>query len=155
MVECAVLFGALTKVATGHYLRCDGEFFYKAKDISKDQSYFVAQVKKATLPRLVFPLGDWLKSDVKEAISKISYLDDFATQKESSEICFVENSYIDVLKEHMDIDIVGETVNSRGEVVGSHRGYMHYTIGKRRGFEVRGATNHIMFYRLIQIVIRL
>ncbi len=36
----------------------------------------------------------------------------------------VENSYIDVLKEHMDIDIVGETVNSRGEVVGSHRGYI-------------------------------
>ncbi len=76
----------IEKVATGHYLRCDGEFFYKAKDISKDQSYFVAQVKKATLPRLVFPLGDWLKSDVPEPISKISYLDDFATQKESSEI---------------------------------------------------------------------
>jgi len=130
----------IEKVATGHYLKCDGEFFYKAKDRSKDQSYFVAQVKKEVLPRLIFPLGNLLKSEVKEFMSGVKYLDDFATQKESSEICFVEDSYIDILKEHMDIDIKGETLNSAGEVVGTHKGYMHYTIGKRRGFEVRGAS---------------
>jgi tRNA-specific 2-thiouridylase len=150
-VKCnrTIKFGAMVefaksldieKVATGHYLKCDGEFFYKAKDKSKDQSYFVAQVKKEVLPNLIFPLGDLLKSEIKKEISKIEYLMDFATQKESSEICFVEDSYIDILKEHIDIDIKGETLNSAGEVVGSHRGYMHYTIGKRRGFEVRGAS---------------
>ncbi len=138
MVEFADSLG-IEKVATGHYLNCDGEFFYTAKDDSKDQSYFVAQVKKEVLPRLVFPLGSWVKDDVKEFASKIEPLRDFATQKESSEICFVENDYTEILERHMNIDLAGETVNRDGEVVGTHKGYMHYTIGKRRGFTVNGA----------------
>ncbi len=138
MVEFADSLG-IEKIATGHYLNCDGEFFYMAKDDSKDQSYFVAQVKKEVLPRLVFPLGSWIKDDVKEFASKIAPLKEFATQKESSEICFVENDYTEILQKHMNIDLAGETVNEKGEVVGTHKGYMHYTIGKRRGFTVDGA----------------
>jgi len=138
MIEFADSLG-IEKVATGHYLNCDGEFFYMAKDDSKDQSYFVAQVKKEVLPRLMFPLGSWIKDDVKEFASKIAPLQDFATQKESSEICFVENDYTEILEKHMNIDLAGDTINEKGEVVGTHKGYMHYTIGKRRGFTVDGA----------------
>jgi len=138
MVEFADSLG-IEKVATGHYLNCDGEFFYMAKDASKDQSYFVAQVRKEVLPRLIFPLGSWLKEDVKMFASEIPALEDFATQKESSEICFVENDYTEILEKHMDIDREGETVYADGRVVGKHKGYMHYTIGKRRGFTVDGA----------------
>jgi len=138
MLEFADALG-IEKVATGHYLNCDGEFFYTAKDDSKDQSYFVAQVKKEVLSRLIFPLGSWIKDDVKEFASKIAALQDFATQKESSEICFVENDYTEILEKHMDIDTEGETVYADGTVVGTHKGYMHYTIGKRRGFTVDGA----------------
>jgi tRNA-specific 2-thiouridylase len=138
MVEFADSLG-IEKVATGHYLNCDGAFFYTAKDESKDQSYFVAQVRKEVLPRLLFPLGSWIKDDVKAYASKISPLQDFATQKESSEICFVENDYTEILEKHMKIDLAGETLNAKGEVVGTHKGYMHYTIGKRRGFTVDGA----------------
>jgi len=138
MVDFADSLG-IDKVATGHYLNCDGEFFSTAKDDSKDQSYFVAQVRKEVLPRLIFPLGSWIKDDVKEYASKIPPLQDFATQKESSEICFVENDYTEVLERHMNIDLEGETVYSDGTVVGKHKGYMHYTIGKRRGFTVNGA----------------
>jgi tRNA-specific 2-thiouridylase len=138
MVEFANSLG-IEKVSTGHYLKCDGEFFYKARDRDKDQSYFVAQVKKEVLPRLIFPLGDWIKDDVKEFAKSIPSLQDIGEQKESSEICFVESSYIDVLKKHIDINKIGETLNSKGEVVGTHKGYMHYTIGKRRGFRVEGA----------------
>ena len=138
MVEFAESLG-IEKVSTGHYLNCDGEFFYTAKDDSKDQSYFVAQVKKEVLPRLIFPLGSWLKEDVKAFASEIPPLQDFATQKESSEICFVENDYTEILEKHMDINRAGETVNVQGDVVGTHKGYMHYTIGKRRGFTVNGA----------------
>jgi tRNA-specific 2-thiouridylase len=138
MVEFADSLG-IEKVATGHYLNCDGEFFYTAKDDSKDQSYFVAQVRKEVLPRLVFPLGSWIKDDVKEYASKIAPLQDFATQKESSEICFVENDYTEILEKHMNIDLEGETVYADGTLVGKHKGYMHYTIGKRRGFTVDGA----------------
>ncbi len=61
----------IEKVSTGHYLRCDGEFFYEARDKGKDQSYFVGQVKKGQLPRLIFPLGDWIKDEVKEFAKSI------------------------------------------------------------------------------------
>ena len=138
MVEFADSLG-IDKVATGHYIKCDGDFLYMAEDNTKDQSYFLAQVRKETLKKLVFPLGTWLKSDVKEYASKISILADFATQKESSEICFVENNYTEVLERHMNIDQEGDTVDVEGNVVGKHKGYMHYTIGKRRGFTVDGA----------------
>jgi len=138
MVEFADSLG-IEKVATGHYLNCDGEFFSTAKDDSKDQSYFVAQVRKEVLPRLLFPLGSWVKDDVKAFAAKIPLLQDFATQKESSEICFVENDYTEILEKHMNIDLEGETVFADGTVVGKHKGYMHYTIGKRRGFSVNGA----------------
>jgi tRNA-specific 2-thiouridylase len=126
-------------VATGHYINCDGEFITMAKDSNKDQSYFLCEVKKEVLPRLIFPLGSWTKPEVKAFASTIEPLKDLATQPESSEICFVEKSYDEVLAKHMNIDMEGETLNTKGEVVGTHKGYMHYTIGKRRGFFVNGA----------------
>ncbi len=129
----------IEKVATGHYLKCDGRYIYAAADSSKDQSYFLCEVKKEVLPRLLFPLGGWLKEDVKAYAADIEVLKEFATQPESSEICFVEKSYDEVLARHMEIDQPGETVDTEGNVVGHHKGYMHYTIGKRRGFFVHGA----------------
>jgi tRNA-specific 2-thiouridylase len=138
MIEYADKLGA-DFVATGHYVKCDGEFIYMAKDKSKDQSYFLCEVDKAVLPRLLFPLGDWLKDDVKAFAKDIEVLEDIAVQKESSEICFVENDYTEILQRHMNIDREGETLDTEGNVVGNHKGYMHYTIGKRRGFFVNGA----------------
>lgn len=138
MVEFADSIGA-EYIATGHYINSDGAFIYMGKDPNKDQSYFLCEVKKEVVPRLIFPLGDWVKEDVKAYAADIEVLKDFATQKESSEICFVENTYDEVLARHMDIDMPGETVDTEGNVVGTHKGYMHYTIGKRRGFFVNGA----------------
>jgi len=138
MVEFADTLG-IEYVATGHYLRCDGQNIYKAKDSNKDQSYFLAQIDKSVLPRLIFPLGEWIKEDVKAFANDIEILQDIATQKESSEICFVENDYTEILEKYMNIDTEGETINAQGEVVGYHKGYMHYTVGKRRGFYVHGA----------------
>ena len=138
MVEFADSIG-IEYISTGHYLRCDGEYIYAADDPNKDQSYFLSEVKKEVLPRLIFPLGTWIKDDVKAYAADIEVLKAFATQTESSEICFVENTYDEVLAKHMNIDMPGETVNTEGKVVGTHKGYMHYTIGKRRGFFVNGA----------------
>jgi tRNA-specific 2-thiouridylase len=126
-------------VSTGHYVKCDGNAIYMGLDDEKDQSYFLGQISKSVLPRLIFPLGDWQKSAVKEFAQKIEVLKEFATQKESSEICFVDNTYTDILARHMNIDMAGETINTDGVVIGTHSGYMHYTIGKRRGFFVNGA----------------
>ncbi len=123
-------------VATGHYAKTDGNFIYEGKDKSKDQSYFLFNLKKEFLPRILFPLGDRLKEDIKREAMQIDLLRSIAEQKESSEICFVETNYIDVLKEHIDVDMPGEVVDVRGRVIGEHKGYMHYTIGKRKGFRV-------------------
>ncbi|MEB2808869.1 tRNA 2-thiouridine(34) synthase MnmA [Campylobacter upsaliensis] len=127
------------KLATGHYARLENGCIRVAVDESKDQSYFLANADKEALQYLIFPLGEMKKEDVKQFASTIEVLKSFATQKESSEICFVENTYVDVLEQFMDTKIKGEVLDSSGKVVGEHNGYMHYTIGKRRGFEVRGA----------------
>jgi tRNA-specific 2-thiouridylase len=138
MIEFADTVGA-ELVATGHYLQCDGSYIYAAEDLNKDQSYFLCEVRKEVLPRLLFPLGTWVKEDVKAFAANIEILKEFASQRESSEICFVENTYDEILAKHMNIDMPGETVDTEGNVVGHHKGYMHYTIGKRRGFFVNGA----------------
>ena len=138
MLEYADALG-IEKVATGHYLRCDGRYVYQALDKGKDQSYFLAEVRPEVLPRLLFPLGEWHKDEVKAYAARVPVLQEIAEQKESSEICFVENDYTEVLQKHMQIDREGEVLNEAGEVVGRHKGYMHYTIGKRRGFTVHGA----------------
>ncbi|MEA3456331.1 MAG: tRNA 2-thiouridine(34) synthase MnmA [Campylobacterota bacterium] len=138
MIEFADTVGA-DLISTGHYAKCDGEYISMADDKSKDQSYFLCEVKKEVLPRLIFPLGEWIKEDVKAFAEEIEILRDIAVQKESSEICFVENDYTEILEKHMNIDLEGETVDAEGNVVGNHKGYMHYTIGKRRGFFVNGA----------------
>ena len=129
----------MDKLATGHYIQIRDGLLTEAVDDTKDQSYFLANVKKESLAFVIFPLGGMLKSDVKKFASTIKILEEFSTQKESSEICFVPDTYTEILKQHMDIDKPGKVLNTKGEVVGEHKGYMHYTIGKRRGFTVRGA----------------
>ena len=138
MVEFADSIGA-DYVATGHYIRHDDHNLIQAEDDTKDQSYFLFYIDKKILPRLIFPLGESKKSDVKALAASIRGLESFAKQPESTEICFVETTYTDVLKDYVNVDQDGEVLDTQGNVVGTHKGYMHYTIGKRRGFTVRGA----------------
>ncbi|RUM64835.1 MAG: tRNA 2-thiouridine(34) synthase MnmA [Sulfurimonas sp.] len=138
MIDFADEIGA-KYLATGHYIKTDGEYFYQADDDTKDQSYFLFYVKKEMLPRLKFPLGELHKKDIKAKAASIEGLESFSSQPESSEICFVETTYTDVLKKHVEVDNPGDVLDKEGNVVGEHKGYMHYTIGKRKGFTVRGA----------------
>lgn len=126
-------------LATGHYIKTDGKYLYAADDDTKDQSYFLFYINREILPRLKFPLGERKKTDIKKLAASIEGLESFASQAESSEICFVETTYTDVLKDHVQVDQDGDVLDSEGNVVGKHKGYMHYTIGKRRGFTVDGA----------------
>jgi len=138
MIKYADQIGA-DFLATGHYIKTDGEYFYQAEDDTKDQSYFLFYVQKEILPRLLFPLGKKHKKDIKNLAASIKGLESFASQAESSEICFVETTYADVLKDHVKVDQEGEVLDVEGNVVGKHKGYMHYTVGKRKGFTVHGA----------------
>lgn len=138
MVAFADRIGA-DYIATGHYIRHDGQYLLQAHDDTKDQSYFLFYINPALIPRLLFPLGERHKSDIKAFAAGIEGLESFASQSESSEICFVETTYMDVLKPYVPVDQEGEVLDLSGNVVGTHKGYMHYTIGKRKGFTVRGA----------------
>jgi tRNA-uridine 2-sulfurtransferase len=138
MVAYADQIGA-EYVATGHYIRHDGQYLLQAQDDTKDQSYFLFYIDPTLVPRLLFPLGERHKSDIKAFAASIEGLESFASQSESTEICFVETTYMDVLKPYVPVDQEGEVLDMSGNVVGKHKGYMHYTIGKRKGFSVHGA----------------
>ncbi len=138
MVRFADKIGAY-HIATGHYIKTDGKYLLQADDDTKDQSYFLFYIDKSIVPRIIFPLGERQKSDIKAKAASIEGLESFASQRESTEICFVENSYTDVLEDYVDVNQEGNVLNLEGKVVGKHKGYMHYTIGKRRGFSVHGA----------------
>ncbi|OHD88150.1 MAG: tRNA 2-thiouridine(34) synthase MnmA, partial [Sulfuricurvum sp. RIFCSPLOWO2_12_43_5] len=138
MVAFADSIGA-DYVATGHYIRHDGQYLLQAQDDTKDQSYFLFYIDPALVPRLIFPLGERHKSDIKAYAASVEGLESFASQGESSEICFVETTYMDVLKPYVPVDQEGDVLDMEGKVVGKHKGYMHYTIGERKGFTVNGA----------------
>lgn len=128
------------KIATGHYARVENGHIKEALDVSKDQSYFLFGLKKEVIEKIIFPLGDLLKSDIKpEAFAKLPWLGTLESYKESQEICFVEKSYIDILKRHGEVDQKGIIKDTSGKVIGEHKGYMHYTIGKRKGLTINGA----------------
>ena len=138
MVEFADSIGA-KYIATGHYIQHDGTYLLQAEDDTKDQSYFLFYINKEVVPRLLFPMGSRHKSDIKALAASIPELESFAQQAESSEICFVETTYTDVLKDYVNVNNPGDVIDKTGKVIGKHNGYMHYTIGKRRGFTVSGA----------------
>ncbi len=127
------------KLATGHYARIKNGKIISAKDKSKDQSYFLSNIQKNVLDRVIFPLGDIYKEDVKVMASHIDILKSIAKQKESSEICFVPNSYLDILNQYFNTYQEGEVLDIKGNVIGKHFGYMRYTIGQRKGFRLRSA----------------
>lgn len=132
------------KIATGHYARI-GEVngikrIREALDPSKDQSYFLYALSQSAIDDLIFPLGDYLKVNVKkEAFEAMPWLGSLETYKESQEICFVDTDYIDILKKTLNVDQKGIVKDKEGKIVGEHKGYMQYTIGKRKGFSVKGA----------------
>ena len=129
------------KIATGHYMKSveiDNDYkYYKAKDLSKDQSYFLAQVDKSALDYTLFPLGDILKSEVRDIAKELKL--DIADKKDSTGICFIgERNFREFLKNYIpmkqgkiiDIDTLEE--------IGTHEGVFYYTVGQRKGFGVGG-----------------
>ncbi len=123
-------------VATGHYCRItkDGPLFLqRARDESKDQSYFLWQIPSDHLSHVLFPLGEMLKSDVRAKAKELELLT--ATKPDSMGICFIGD--IDVSK--LLKDRLGENpgkVLYEGKVIGTHKGLWFYTIGQRGGFDM-------------------
>lgn len=131
-------------IATGHYAQIKEvngiKRIAKAVDESKDQSYFLYALPQVAIDRIIFPLGAMYKENIKKtALELLPFLGTLQTYKESQEICFVDQSYIDILRLYEKVDNEGVVRDSSGKAVGTHKGYMHYTIGKRKGFSVFGS----------------
>jgi hypothetical protein len=134
------------KIATGHYARItDGGGrleLRRARDLAKDQSYFLFELSQAQLGEALFPLGELTKPEVR-ALAEEAGLS-VARKKESYEICFVpeKDGYAKVVEREAGIapgQAAGEIVDLEGNVVGMHDGYYQFTIGQRRGLQVGGS----------------
>jgi tRNA-specific 2-thiouridylase len=130
-------------VATGHYARMgrtDGgePFLREGADKSKDQSYFLYATPRAQLERLMFPLGESTKAEVRE--EAVARKVPGATKGESQELCFVgagAGAYASFVEERAKGRIrPGPIVDADGRVVGEHQGVHRFTVGQRKGLRV-------------------
>lgn len=124
-------------IATGHYARLVDGKLLKAVDLGKDQSYFLAYVEKKQFKNVLFPLGEYKKSEVRNIAQKYDLIT--ANKKDSTGICFIgERNFTQFLENYLP-NIPGNIVNiDTNEVVGKHIGLMYYTIGQRRGLNLSG-----------------
>jgi len=125
-------------LATGHYATAEDTHLKRPKDRSKDQTYFLYRIERERLPRILFPLATWYKTDVKEYASEHGL--DIDAGKESQDACFIEGKdRCEIIKEHYpDAYKPGSIVTSDGLIVGLHEGLANYTIGQRHGLGVSG-----------------
>jgi tRNA-specific 2-thiouridylase len=130
-------------LATGHYVRrlvgTAGPELHRAADPARDQSYFLYATTAAQLDYLRFPLGGLPKSQVR-ALAAAAGLRT-AAKPDSQDICFVpDGDYARIVRSiRPEGEAPGEIVHaSSGEVLGTHRGVIHYTVGQRRGLEIGG-----------------
>ncbi len=127
-------------VATGHYARIteDAEGFHlkKAADRTKDQSYFLFTLDQKRLSRILFPLGELRKNEVRD-IARKAGLATYA-KRDSQELCFLPpGGFREFSSTFASMDLhAGNIVNRAGTVIGSHQGLPLYTIGQRRGIGV-------------------
>ncbi len=155
-VECnyKIKWGALidfanklncTKIATGHYARIEklnnNYVIKKGLDISKDQSYFLWQLTPQQIEKTLFPIGNFLKKDIKEIAKKYGFLNLY-NKSESQEICFIpDNDYRNFIinntnKKQKELIKPGNFILPNGKIIGQHKGYPFYTIGQRKGLNI-------------------
>ena len=141
-LDYAVALGA-KRIATGHYARVrevEGRFeLLKALDLSKDQSYFLHRLNQSQLSRVLFPLGEMKKTEVRR-VAKEAGLHNFA-KRDSTGICFIgERPFRQFLNRYLPAR-PGPMRTPEGVTVGEHVGLSFYTIGQRKGVGIGGVRN--------------
>lgn len=127
-------------LATGHYCQNVAEggahFLTKGLDPNKDQTYFLYTMQQAVLPRILFPVGHLLKSELRA----IAHEHNLATsaKKDSTGICFIgKRDFKPFVQQYLPYS-AGNFERLSGEVVGKHDGAAYYTIGQRKGMGIGG-----------------
>lgn len=123
----------IQKVATGHYVRMEKGRILRATDRKKDQSYVLCLLPEPLYPRLVFPLGSYEKPQIRKIAKELDL--PVAQKEDSQEICFIPN---DDYKTYLTTNypqrfLCGDFLDTKGKVLGTHKGLPFYTIGQRRG----------------------
>ena len=131
-------------IATGHYARIEERnghlYLAAAADTRKDQTYFLWRLTEEQLRRTVFPLGGYTKDQVREIARSHGY-ETLAQKRESQEICFVpDDDYRAFLRanvpDYNERVRAGEYIDKDGKVLGTHSGFVNYTIGQRKGLGI-------------------
>jgi len=125
-------------IATGHYARVSYSesqkryLLLKGKDTAKDQSYVLCNLPQNILSKLLLPIGDLSKNQVREIASEQKFVN--ADKKDSQDICFINGNYYDYLKDNCGVVLKeGDFVDMQGKVLGKHKGAVCYTRGQRKG----------------------
>lgn len=142
-LDHAVSLGA-EQIATGHYagVRENNGLFelLKAKDSTKDQSYFLHRLNQKQLSKTRFPLGEIPKTQVRQIAEKLGLHN--ARKKDSTGICFIgERPFRAFLNRYLSY-VPGPIKTPEGEVIGEHVGLSFYTIGQRKGIGIGGLKAH-------------
>jgi len=141
-------------LATGHYARIgldssrkEGKtgryLLWRGRDRSKDQSYFLFSLTQEQMGKIIFPLGEKSKAEVRQHALRLGLR--VAQKSESQEVCFVPDSdYRKFMEERKGrkISRPGKIVNRRGKMLGVHQGIYSYTIGQRRGLGIAAPRPH-------------
>jgi tRNA-uridine 2-sulfurtransferase len=124
-------------VVSGHYARVLDSHLFLAKDRHKDQTYFLSRLSANQLSQCVFPLGDYLKSEVRQIAAENGL--NTSTRKDSQGICFLGKiPYDDFVRFHLG-EKIGDIVDvGTGDRLGQHKGYWFHTIGQRKGLGLSG-----------------
>lgn len=122
-------------VATGHYAQIanvDGRLLIQRAEFGdKDQTYALWGIKRQYLAKTLFPVGKYAKQHIMEIAVKYNFAN--TSYIESQDLCFIpDGNYTDVL----GISSPGEIVDVDGNVLGEHKGLLHYTVGQRRGLGI-------------------
>lgn len=129
-------------IATGHYAIVEKDketgryLMKKSADKKKDQTYFLHQMTQEQLAHTLFPLGEYTKEEVREIAGKIGLK--IHDKPDSEEICFILDDDHGAFIERREPDKVvpGKFVDSKGNILGEHKGIVYYTIGQRRGLGI-------------------
>ena len=127
-------------VATGHYAaitNAGGKIWLcRSKDEGKDQTYFLNQLSAAQLQRVLFPLGDLTKDEVRATAKKYGL--PTAAKKDSTGVCFIgERNFRQFLAQYIPMKR-GRILTLEGKQVGEHEGVFYYTVGQRKGLGIGG-----------------
>ena len=127
------------RLATGHYARLEqsphGPALFRGRDATKDQSYFLARVPRERFARVVFPLAEWTKADLRRGLAERGLTP--PAGRESQEVCFIPADYRDFLRERkIRLAGPGPITLADGTVLGRHAGLWNHTLGQRKGLGI-------------------